>query len=73
MRNLARQSDVLIENYKVGDLARYGLGYRGWFFGPSGLTPVEEFRPAIHQPERPGRFWDATDYYNNFAFLPDTQ
>jgi len=27
VRNLARQSDVLIENYKVGDLARYGLGY----------------------------------------------
>jgi crotonobetainyl-CoA:carnitine CoA-transferase CaiB-like acyl-CoA transferase len=27
VRGLARQSDVLIENYKVGDLARYGLGY----------------------------------------------
>src|SRR5882672_2457132 len=27
VRNLARQSDVLIENYKVGDLDRYGLGY----------------------------------------------
>jgi crotonobetainyl-CoA:carnitine CoA-transferase CaiB-like acyl-CoA transferase len=27
VRNLARRSDVLIENYKVGDLARYGLGY----------------------------------------------
>ena len=27
VRNLARQCDVLIENYKVGDLARYGLGY----------------------------------------------
>ena len=26
-RELARQSDVLIENYKVGDLARYGLGF----------------------------------------------
>lgn len=26
-RELAQQSDVLIENYKVGDLARYGLGY----------------------------------------------
>jgi len=24
---LAAQSDVLLENYKVGDLARYGLGY----------------------------------------------
>ena len=27
VRDLAARSDVLIENYKVGDLARYGLGY----------------------------------------------
>ncbi len=27
VRELAQQCDVLIENYKVGDLARYGLGY----------------------------------------------
>ena len=27
VRQLAIQSDVLIENYKVGDLARYGLDY----------------------------------------------
>jgi crotonobetainyl-CoA:carnitine CoA-transferase CaiB-like acyl-CoA transferase len=27
IRQLARDSDVLIENYKVGTLARYGLGY----------------------------------------------
>lgn len=27
VRELAAQSDVLIENYKVGDLARYGLDY----------------------------------------------
>ena len=27
VRELARHCDVLIENYKVGDLARYGLGY----------------------------------------------
>ncbi len=26
-RRLAIQSDILIENYKAGDLARYGLGY----------------------------------------------
>jgi crotonobetainyl-CoA:carnitine CoA-transferase CaiB-like acyl-CoA transferase len=26
-RELAQRSDVLIENYKFGDLARYGLGY----------------------------------------------
>jgi crotonobetainyl-CoA:carnitine CoA-transferase CaiB-like acyl-CoA transferase len=27
IRQLAAQSDVLVENYKVGDLARYGLDY----------------------------------------------
>jgi crotonobetainyl-CoA:carnitine CoA-transferase CaiB-like acyl-CoA transferase len=27
VRSLARESDVLLENYKVGTLARYGLGY----------------------------------------------
>jgi formyl-CoA transferase len=27
VRELAKQCDVLIENYKYGDLARYGLGY----------------------------------------------
>src|SRR5437867_188776 len=27
VRGLAAKSDVLIENYKVGDLARYGVGY----------------------------------------------
>jgi len=27
VRELARRCDVLIENYKYGDLARYGLGY----------------------------------------------
>src|ERR1035438_5412855 len=27
VRELARSSDVLIENYKFGDLARYGLSY----------------------------------------------
>src|SRR3954468_16570898 len=27
VRELARLCDVLIENYKFGDLARYGLGY----------------------------------------------
>ena len=27
VRDLAQRCDVLLENYKVGDLARYGLGY----------------------------------------------
>src|SRR5688572_785596 len=28
IRKLAAQSDILLENYKVGDLERYGLGYK---------------------------------------------
>lgn len=48
-----------------------GLGYRGLFFGPAGLTPIEQFRLETHQPVRPGRFWDAKDYYNNFVFVQD--
>jgi len=49
-----------------------GLGYRGWYFGPAGLAPVEQFRADIHQPVRAGRYWNAKDYYNNFAFLPES-
>ena len=45
------------------------LGYRGFFFGPGAVLPVEQFRPEIHQPVRPGRYWDAKDYCNNFAFI----
>jgi crotonobetainyl-CoA:carnitine CoA-transferase CaiB-like acyl-CoA transferase len=29
VRSLAERCDVLLENFKVGDLARYGLGYEG--------------------------------------------
>ena len=29
VRRLALAADVVVENYKVGDLARYGLGYEG--------------------------------------------
>jgi FkbM family methyltransferase len=47
------------------------LGYRGFFFGPAGLAPVEAFRPEIHQAVRPGRYWDARDYFNNFAFTAE--
>lgn len=46
------------------------LGYTGYFFRAGGLEPVERFRVEIHQPVRDGRYWDAKDYYNNFAFLP---
>ena len=48
-----------------------GLGYRGRFFGPEGLTPIEQFQADLHQRERPGRYWDEKDYYNNFAFVAE--
>lgn len=47
------------------------LGYRGYLFHASGLLPVAEFSAARHQPVRPGRYWDAKDYFNNFAFVPE--
>lgn len=49
----------------------HGLGYRGYLFYATGLLPVVHFRPDVHQPVRPGRYWDAKDYFNNFAFLPE--
>jgi crotonobetainyl-CoA:carnitine CoA-transferase CaiB-like acyl-CoA transferase len=56
VRKLAAQADVLIENYKVGDLARYGLGYDDL----SGLNPrliyasVTGFGQTGPYRERPG-------------------
>ena len=47
------------------------LGYRGAFFSPAGLLPIHQFRLAVHQPVRDGRFWEAADYCNNFVFIPD--
>ena len=62
-RHLPGSSPVTVFVYLTG------LGYRGFFFGPAGLAPIEQFQIGIHQPVRPGRFWDAKDYYNNFAFV----
>ena len=45
-----------------------GLGYRGAFFSPRGLRPIGEFDPSVHQRRRPGRFWEAPGYCNNFLF-----
>jgi FkbM family methyltransferase len=45
-------------------------GYRGEFFSPKGLRPIEEFDPSIHQQRGPGRFWEAPGYCNNFLFRP---
>ena len=64
-RHLPNGSPAVIFDYLRG------LGYRGWFFGPSGLAPIEQFRVEVHQQVQPGRYWDAKDYYNNFAFLPE--
>jgi FkbM family methyltransferase len=47
-----------------------GFGYRGFFLSPSGPRPLADFDPTLHQKRRPGRFWKARDYCNNFLFLP---
>jgi FkbM family methyltransferase len=46
-------------------------GYRGQFFSPRGLRPIEEFRLDLHQRPGAGRFWRAKGYCNNFLFVPD--
>ena len=56
MRQLAAKCDVLLENYKVGDLARYGLDYKSL----SGINPrliycsVTGFGQSGPYRERPG-------------------
>lgn len=47
------------------------LGYRGYLFHCSGLLPIDQFSVERHQPVRAGRYWDAPDYFNNFAFVPE--
>ena len=56
VRELARHSDVLIENYKVGDLARYGLGYEDLAAINPGLIycSVTGFGQTGPYRERPG-------------------
>lgn len=56
VRELATQCDVLIENYKVGDLARYGLGYEDLKKLNSGLIycSVTGFGQTGPYKDRPG-------------------
>jgi crotonobetainyl-CoA:carnitine CoA-transferase CaiB-like acyl-CoA transferase len=56
VRELARTSDVLIENYKHGDLARYGLGYEDLRKEHPGLIycSVTGFGQTGPYRERPG-------------------
>jgi crotonobetainyl-CoA:carnitine CoA-transferase CaiB-like acyl-CoA transferase len=56
VRELARRSDVLIENYKHGDLARYGLGYEDLRKENAGLIycSVTGFGQTGPYRERPG-------------------
>ena len=46
------------------------LGYEGYFYHESGLRPLSEFEPSVHQASDSDRFWDADDYCNNFYFKP---
>ena len=42
------------------------LGYRGEFFSPNGLLPLEGFDGEIPQGNNSERFWDSRIYCNNF-------
>ena len=56
VRELAAKCDVLIENYKVGDLARYGLGYQDLAKANPGLVycSVTGFGQTGPYKEKPG-------------------
>ena len=56
VRRLAAQSDVLLENYKVGDLARYGLGYEDLSKDNPGLVycSITGFGQTGPYKDRPG-------------------
>jgi FkbM family methyltransferase len=45
-------------------------GYEGFFFAPDGMQPLSVFNAAIHQSQSGPRFWDKSDYCNNFLFRP---
>jgi FkbM family methyltransferase len=44
------------------------FGYEGWLLHGAKLLPVSQFDPAVHQKNSGPRFWDASDYFNNFLF-----
>jgi FkbM family methyltransferase len=79
-RTLADSKPALLFECEARHLTRHaprdvfafleGLGYRGEFFTPKGLEPIEEFDVAVHQRRGPGRFWEAPGYRNNFLFRP---
>jgi FkbM family methyltransferase len=48
-----------------------GFGYRGSFVHGRRLIPLAEFKPNVHQRQEGERYWDSTDYCNNFVFWPD--
>jgi FkbM family methyltransferase len=77
-RLLTEQSPLLVfeceqrhlDHGSVQDVFNYlnGLGYRGAFVAGRRLAPIAEFQVDRHQRPRPGAFWNAPDYHNNFIF-----
>ncbi len=45
--------------------------YQGFFFSPNGLSPLSEFKFNTHQCQNGTRFWDQSNYCNNFLFTPN--
>lgn len=61
-----------LKNHAMSDVFRFleGLGYQGYLVHDSSYLLLRRFDPAIHQRRAGPRFWAATDYYNNFLFVP---
>lgn len=58
-----------LANGSVGDVLQYldSLGFQGDFVNQGRLCPIAEFNAETHQRAVGAKFWDATDYCNNFV------
>jgi len=59
VRDLARKADVVVENFKVGDLARYGLDYAAVAAGNPGVVYVSITGYGQDGPRRSEAGYDA--------------
>lgn len=47
-------------------------GYTGRFFSRGRMKPIEEFDVKVHQSQIGDRYWNRSDYCNNFFFIPNS-
>jgi FkbM family methyltransferase len=77
---LNRDNPVILFECEARHLARHTMddvfeylkqsGYRGFFLSREHLVPLSKFEASVHQKRQKDRFWDESDYFNNFLFVP---